>query len=187
MRGIASGSDGAVMEIRVATLEELRAIEQIYSEAREFMRAVGNGGQWGVSYPSRDIILGDIEKGALYCVYDGGEMLAVFFADLCVEPTYKKIYDGEWRSPSPCGVIHRVAVSAAARGRGAAAFIFSKMAERFGNLRIDTHKNNIPMQRALEKCGFAPCGRIYIKNVENMDKSEAAEYERIAYERLAKE
>jgi len=175
------------MKIRVATLGDLRDIERIYSEAREFMRTVGNGGQWGKSYPSRDIILGDIEKGALYCVCDGCEVLAVFFADLCDEPTYKKLYDGEWKTPSPCGVIHRVAVSATARGRGAAAFIFSKMAERFGNLRIDTHKNNIPMQRALIKNGFTQCGKIYIKDIENIESHEAQQYERIAYERLAKE
>ena len=29
-------------------------------------------------------------------------------------------------------------------------------------MRIDTHAENLPMQRALEKAGFTPCGMIYL-------------------------
>ena len=36
--------------------------------------------------------------------------------------------------------------------------------ERCGNLRIDTHEKNIPMQRCLAKNGFARCGIIYLED-----------------------
>ena len=32
------------------------------------------------------------------------------------------------------------------------------------NLKIDTHRDNIPMQRALAKHGFRPCGTVYLEN-----------------------
>lgn len=31
-----------------------------------------------------------------------------------------------------------------------------------GNVRIDTHRDNQPMQALLKKCGFAYCGRIFL-------------------------
>jgi RimJ/RimL family protein N-acetyltransferase len=36
--------------------------------------------------------------------------------------------------------------------------------EQRGNIRIDTHDDNLPMQRALEKNGFVPCGRIWCED-----------------------
>jgi GNAT superfamily N-acetyltransferase len=179
-----SDFNGAGMEIKKVTLESIDEAEAIYREAREFMKAAGNGSQWGDGYPERHIIARDIEDGNLYKVEDEGNMLAVFFAAEMDEPSYRKIYGGEWKTPSPCGVIHRVAVSDKARGRGVSSFIFTQMAALFGNLRIDTHKRNVPMQRALEKNEFSKCGIIYIKDVRPDSGDDPCELERIAYERL---
>lgn len=33
-----------------------------------------------------------------------------------------------------------------------------------GNIRIDTHRNNIPMQKTLIKNGYRVCGTIYLEN-----------------------
>ena len=33
--------------------------------------------------------------------------------------------------------------------------------DRCGNIRIDTHDDNLPMQHVLEKNGFIRCGRIW--------------------------
>ena len=30
-------------------------------------------------------------------------------------------------------------------------------------LRIDTHEDNLPMQRSLERLGFVRCGKVYIE------------------------
>ena len=46
------------------------------------------------------------------------------------------------------------------------------------SIRIDTHEGNLPMQRALEKSGFARCGTIFLKGgAEDGDP-------RIAFEKL---
>ena len=47
--------------------------------------------------------------------------------------------------------------------RGASAHGF-QMAKELGfpSVRIDTHPGNLPMQRALAKAGFVPCGEIHL-------------------------
>ena len=68
-------------------------------------------------------------------------------------------------------MIHRIAV--AAQGRGVVRFCFDWAFERCGNVKIDTHEKNLPMQKALAKNGFLRCGTIYIDSGES----------RIAYQR----
>ena len=58
------------MKIRLANKEDLKAIEQIYENARQFMRSNGNFSQWGNSYPSVGIIQADIKQKCLYVVED---------------------------------------------------------------------------------------------------------------------
>jgi RimJ/RimL family protein N-acetyltransferase len=42
------------------------------------------------------------------------------------------------------------------------------------NLKIDTHRDNIPMQKVLKRNGFSECGIIYIENGD----------ERIAFQKI---
>ena len=150
------------MEIRNAIISDLDTVMDIYAAARSFMRAQHNPTQWQGGYPSRELVLSDIESGNLYVVCEGEELLAVFFFKVGEDETYKIIYDGEWKTGEPYAVIHRVAVRKS--GRGIAAEIFGYCYARHANLRIDTHEDNLPMQRALLKNGFLYCGRIYLKD-----------------------
>ena len=84
------------MTIRAATYADLSEIESIYGIARRFMRESGNAAQWQGGYPSREIIESDIVAGRLYLVTDGEEILAVFAFAKGNEPTYDKIYEGDW-------------------------------------------------------------------------------------------
>ena len=59
-------------------------------------------------------------------------------------------------------MIHRIAV--ARPGQGIIAKIFDWALAQCPNLRIDTHVDNAPMRRALEKYGFRYCGIIHIFN-----------------------
>lgn len=102
---------------------------------------------------------------------DGEEIAGVFYFAKENDPTYEKIYDGAWLNRNEYAVIHRIAV--AKQGRGVSAFCFDYCYNAFPNLKIDTHKNNIPMQKALAKNGFSLCGKIYLDNGE----------ERIAYQK----
>ncbi len=159
--------------IRRATVDDVGDILSIYESARRFMRETGNMTQWAGNYPSREVVEADIAKEGLYICEEGETILAVFYFAEESDPTYLKIHGGEWLNDMPYAVIHRIAVSEDSRGKGVARFIFDTCFEKCHNLKIDTHRDNVPMQRALEKNGFERCGVIYLLSGD----------ERIAYQR----
>lgn len=160
------------MHIRKAELRDIGAIEKIYSEGRAFMRDTGNATQWGSVYPPHSLILEDIKEARLYVVTEENTPVAVFVFFVGSDPTYAKIYGGEWKNSEEYGVLHRVCVSSYVRGRGVVGVIFDHCRNVIGNLKIDTHRSNFPMQRALAKAGFEYCGIIRLENGD----------ERIAYQ-----
>lgn len=148
------------MRIRHSTYADLPAMEALYAGARSFMAENGNPDQWTGGYPQRDLLEYDISLGRSYVCEDGGEIVAAFAFALGEEPTYLKIYDGVWKNDAPYGVVHRIA--AARRSRGVAGFCLEWCYARCGNVRIDTHRANLPMQRALQKYGYEYCGVIHL-------------------------
>ena len=143
--------------IRLARAEEIDRILGIYDDARAFMRTVGNPTQWSGGYPSRDVLLADIAARRLYVCVEAGNLLGAFVFFVGEEEVYKT-FKGDWGSDATTyGVIHRVAVRTRERGIGAAMLAYGY--ERApGDLRIDTHRDNHPMQALLKKHGFLPCG-----------------------------
>ncbi len=150
--------------IRKATHDDLERILLVYSAARDFMRETGNMNQWTGGYPSREVVLADMDKGCLYLCEEEGCLLGVFYYAEEEDPTYGTIESGAWQNTLPYAVIHRIAVSSQARGKGVAGFIFDSCFARHPNLKIDTHRDNLPMQHALEKNGFRRCGIIHLAN-----------------------
>ena len=148
--------------IRKADLNDLPAVMPIFDDARAYMRANGNMKQWTGGYPSEEQIRKDILSGYLYVCLEGDELAGVFVFFTDGEPTYAAIYDGAWLNDAPYGVIHRIAVTS--HRRGVASYCFAWCLERCGNLKIDTHRDNIPMQRSLQKNGFSYCGIIYLES-----------------------
>ena len=152
------------MNIRKANYKDLEEIRLIYQSARKFMSDNGNPNQWGNNNPPLSRTEEDLRENNLYVVEDCKDILAVFFYKYGDDPTYKIIYQGSWLNNSPYGVIHRIAVSDKARGKGIAGICFDFAYNQCKNLKIDTHKDNIPMQRALAKHGFKQCGIIHLVN-----------------------
>ena len=161
------------MNIRKALPKDVDAIMEIYDSARSFMRASGNPYQWGSGYPSRELIESDIASELAHVIEKNGEITACFFFKIGVDPTYVRIYDGEWIDDGEYGVIHRIAVKY--HGRNTVSKIYEYCSTLAKSIRIDTHKDNKPMQRSLEKNGFTRCGIIYLANGD----------ERIAYQRMS--
>lgn len=158
------------MEIRRAEGSDLCEIMRIYRAAKAFMDASGNPTQWTNGYPSEQIVQSDIAREKLYVIREDGEVHAVFYFAIEEEPVYRRIDHGAWRSNAPYGVIHRVASDGTLRGVMKCCVAFCR--EQIANLRIDTHQNNLPMQRALEREGFLRCGIVYLESGD----------ERIAYQ-----
>lgn len=147
------------MEIRNSRTEDLDRIMEIYAAARAFMKEAGNATQWKDGYPKRSLIEEDIANGHSYVCTEGEELLAVFCFFIGHDSTYDRIWDGGWLNDRPYAVIHRIATGGA-RGKGTASFCISWCKEQCPELRVDTHDDNIPMQKLLLKNGFSYCGRI---------------------------
>ncbi len=146
------------MEIRLARLEEVDEIKNIYNFAKSFMDSSGNAGQWVNDYPQKDLLKEDVKNEQLYVCVDNSEIVAVFCFFVGIEPTYKEIFEGEWLNDEPYGVIHRIAV--AEHQKGLASKCIQWCINKHPNIKIDTHKNNIPMQKTILKNGFKYCGII---------------------------
>ena len=160
------------MQIRKTMAADFAQIDEIYKNAKKFMAATGNVNQWNSGRPNMQTAREDMEKGIGYVAEENGEILAVFMFSQAPDPTYAKIYDGAWLSDAPYGVIHRIAV--AKQGQGIVGKCIDECFSRCHNLRIDTHRDNLPMQNALKKHGFVYCGIIHLENGD----------ERIAFQKI---
>ena len=162
--------------IREAKPTDMAAIMQVMDAAKKIMRQSGNMHQWGEGYPSEAVIMSDIEKDGGFVIEDGGNVVGYFAFLLSPEPTYEKIYDGNWLDDEkPYHVIHRIASLPDAHGIFSSIMDFCFANER--NIRIDTHQDNLIMQHNILKYGFTYCGIIYLASGD----------ERLAYQKLKHE
>ena len=156
------------MKIRKSTEQDFPRMMEIYAFAREYMKQHGNPNQWGATnWPPEDLIHADIKEGNSYvCLNDFGRVIGTFYfiQGQDIEPTYKTITEGEWKGSHNYGVVHRIASDGSEKGIGA--FCLDWAFNQCGNLRIDTHGDNLVMQSLLKKLGFVHCGTIYV-DVDN--------------------
>lgn len=134
----------------------------IYAVARNFMQETGNGSQWINGYPPEELIRQSIAEGSQYVAILDGEVAGAFYFKVEDDPTYAKIYDGQWLNDRPYGVVHRLASSGKYRGIGN--YCLQWCLQRYCNIRVDTHRDNLIMQKILKRNGFLFCGIIYVQN-----------------------
>ena len=145
--------------IRPAVPADYPTILSIYAWAREEMVRRGNPTQWGTNRPKEHLIRQDLKDGNLYVICRDGEICGVFAMIPGIDVTYLSI-DGQWHSNEPYAAIHRVA----GRGGGIVDAWVEFCRKRMSYLRVDTHKDNYPMRRALTRAGFSYCGNIIVDN-----------------------
>ena len=81
---------------------------------------------------------------------------------------------GRWLDDEhPYGTIHRIASREGTHG--VMPYVLQWAFGQIDNIRVDTHRDNIPMQHLLLKHGFSYCGIIYLLNGD----------ERLAYQKLS--
>lgn len=165
-------------QLRKTEDRDISAVMNIIKQAQQYFKE-RNIDQWQNGYPNELIIKEDIKKGWSYILTDGDNVVATAAISFEGEQTYDEIYEGRWLSNEKYAVIHRICVNNEFKGNGLASQILDS-AERLciernvHSIKIDTHKENISMQRSLVKKGYKYCGIIYLE-----DKSE-----RIAFEKL---
>jgi GNAT superfamily N-acetyltransferase len=159
------------MDIRKTNFSDIPEIMAIYKKAKAYMIDNGNPTQWINGYPNRELIESDIRANKSYVCIDNNEIVGTFYFEIGIEKTYLKINEGSWLNDKEYGVIHRIAVNG--HQKGIATYCINWCYEKCRNIRIDTHRNNKPMQKSLEKNGFKSCGIIYLEDGD----------ERIAYQK----
>lgn len=145
--------------VRRAEEADLTAVFELYRKARAFMASRGNPHQWGKEKPLRSQTEKDLVEGYLYVICEEETIHGVFALIPGEDPTYRVIEGGSWRSQSHYCTIHRVA------GDGSGGIFAAAVAyglKGCSHLRVDTHEDNLPMQKAILAAGFQPRGTIFL-------------------------
>ena len=163
------------MKLRHTTINDLPEVIEIINQAKLYFKNEGID-QWQDGYPNEDSIINDINQNEAYVLEDNGKILATTMISINIEPTYNYI-EGNWLPNDKYMVIHRIAIHNDQKGKGLAKIIIDealKLHPDIHSIRIDTHDDNLSMQRFLIKYGFTYCGTIYLEN-----KSTRRAYEKV--------
>ena len=147
--------------VRDALPSDLPRIEDIYAYARDFMEKTGNPNQWGKTNPPHEWLVEDIRQKLLHVIEDDNGIHGVFYFYIGEDPTYGEIEDGAWKSEAVYGTIHRIASDGSGGILRTAVEFCSGL---INNIRIDTHHDNVVMQKAVAKLGFTRSGIIHLAN-----------------------
>ena len=153
------------MIIQKAKQADLDKIMQVYKSCVKGMIAMGID-QWDESYPNRDIIQEDLEKGDYYVGLIENEIVAGIKIDKCQDPTYLTI---DWTDETNnFMVVHRLCSKTSVWGKG----IGKQMMEFAENLakdkgcvsmRLDTYVNNPKAIAFYKHIGYKQLGHIRLK------------------------
>ena len=166
------------MEFHKAIEEDINSIMNIIRQAQDYFKEQGIN-QWQDNYPNFESVKNDIKNKNGYILLKDNIIVGTVAVSFDGEKNYKNIYGGKWFSSGAYAVIHRIAIDASNKGLGLSSIIIKnieKICLNMGvhSIKIDTHKENISMQKMLSKNGFIYCGLIYLENSS----------ERMAFEKL---
>lgn len=166
------------MNFRRSVKSDIRHIMKIIKEAQQYFKEEGIN-QWQNNYPNEDVIYNDIENKESYVIEEDGNIIATIVISFKKEENYNNIYNGQWVTEGECGVIHRIAIDNRYKGLGYSNNLIKYVedvckAKEVESIKVDTHEENIPMQKLLKKNGFIYCGIIFLE-----DKSKRVAFEKI--------
>ncbi|NRT80685.1 GNAT family N-acetyltransferase [Clostridium beijerinckii] len=166
------------MEFRKAVETDIDDIMNIIKQAQAYFKEQGID-QWQNNYPNSETIRNDIANKHSYILLKDNNIVATAAVSFDGEKTYNSIYEGEWITNNEYAVIHRIAVDNTYKGLGLSSKIIKNVEELclskgVHSIKIDTHEENISMQKLLKKNKFQYCGVIYLEDGNK----------RIAFERI---
>lgn len=169
------------MEFRKSELKDLPAIMAILKAAQQYFKEMGID-QWQDGYPDVQTIRQDIEQGISWVMTDAGVIMATAVISFQGDENYKVMEEGRWLTKQSYAVIHRIAVLPKRKGQGLAGQFLNFAEElcrkhQIRSVRIDTHADNRPMRRLIEKSGFQYCGVIRLRR----DQALRVAYEKEVY------
>lgn len=150
----------------------------VIKQAQEYFKEKGID-QWQNNYPNSDTINNDISNGHSYVLLKDDNIVATVAVSFDGEITYNNIHGGKWLTDDKYAVIHRIAVDNTYKGLGLSSEIIKRIEELclskdVHSIKVDTHKENLPMQKVFKKNNFEYCGIIYL-----LDGNERIAFEKI--------
>ncbi len=159
------------INFRKATPEDSDKIWEILQQA--ILRRKNDGSQqWQNGYPNPETVKNDITREIGFVLTEDENVVAYSAVILNDEPAYDEIV-GKWLTDGDFYVVHRVAVSDEAVGKGYATEIFRKIEEfsRENNvfsIKVDTNFDNLAMLHILKKLAYQYCGKVYFRGSERL-------------------
>ena len=162
--------------LRIATINDIEYVMKIISDAKLYLKGQ-NSLQWNQpdGYPNKDDLVKDINNKNCYVYIENEQIVGTMSIVYEPDENYDEVYDGSWNYDEAYASIHRIAVSNSHhhKGIGKKMMILAEDVIKRKNIfliRIDTHKNNIPMKNTIESCHYNYCGIIKLKrsNEDNL-------------------
>lgn len=155
------------MKVRHSNKDDVEYIMMFIHQAQDYFKGQGID-QWQDGYPDDKRIYDDIDLGHSYVLEDNNVLGTMYFA-LEDDPCYKKIYDGEWLTSDSYAVIHRIVIDHSLKGQNLASILLNYVIAECKNknvssIRIDTHEDNLSMQKFLNNNDFKLCGHIFLES-----------------------
>ena len=119
-------NSGTNFLIRRGNIRDLPALEQLYAQARAFMRESGNPDQWGEDKPTLEQIQQDINLGYSFVCMGNGRLAAAFSFHTRGEPTYAHIEGEGWPDNGDYAVVPGLATASSAPGAAAPCWACSR-------------------------------------------------------------
>jgi ribosomal protein S18 acetylase RimI-like enzyme len=156
------------MEFRKSVETDIKDIMNIISQAQAYLKKQGIN-QWQNNYPNVETISNDIHNKNSYVLLKDDTIVATVAVSFHGEKTYDSIYEGKWITDKEYAVIHRIAVDNNYKGMGLSSQIMKNVEELslskgVYSIRVDTHEENLSMQKLLKKNKFQYCGIIYLED-----------------------
>jgi Acetyltransferases len=156
------------MIFRKTVKTDINDVMNIISQAQAYFKEQGID-QWQNNYPNIETIKNDITNNHSYVLIKESNIVATAAVSFDGEKTYNTIYEGQWVSNNEFAVIHRIAVHSKYKGLGLSSEIIKNVEELCLNkgvysIKVDTHEENLSMQKLLKKNDFMYCGIIYLED-----------------------
>ena len=164
------------MKIRLANINDINGIMEIISDAKIYLKEQGLL-QWNLSdgYPQKEVLLNDIKNENCYVLEDNNTLIATMSIIFKPDENYNEIYEGSWLTNDSYASIHRIAIKNTHHHLklGVTMLIEAEKIVKEKNIysiKIDTHKDNVPMSKTIIDAGFSYCGIIKLKrsNEDNL-------------------
>lgn len=154
------------MTLRKATAADTNIIWEILQQAIAQRKRDGSD-QWQDGYPNLQTVEKDIDNGYGYLLTEESNILAYAAIIFETEPAYENI-EGAWLTNDDYVVIHRVAVSETAKGKGIATQLFQlieplAISKNVFSIKVDTNFDNMPMLKIVDRLGYTYCGEVFFR------------------------